>query len=374
MRHGRRGSAAALRVSEILPCDSMQWTPAPEFVRWLAPRLAPAGLVRPHDGCLMGRRTGPSAARAASDLAGRRPHPAGPGAARRVDLFLRPRAGGPRLGGADRPRRRPLREGRSSVHGVSARPMPGLPAQWLTFAGRLRGDKAPDLLVEALALMTRDPLTRLIRDRGPDAVVHLPGWSFEPARYIAGPTVHVAASREESWSQSAELALGLGVPVVGTAGDGLARTLAEGRGVLVPTRRPAHQERTVPVRACRDGSPPGAPGQRGSWPGLATKPSIRPSPIRRSTALTGAAAVVLAGFLPPGQQVSRLAVQHPTEPGERGEPDRSRVPVLQDRQVHDRDADPLGQLGERQRVFWSLYHRVPLTFTVSDGAVMARGG
>ena len=68
--------------------------------------------------------------------------------------------------------------------------------------------------------------------------MHLPGWSYEPARYIAGASVHVVPSREESWSQSAVLALGLGVPVVGTEVDGLARTLGEGRGVLVPPEDP----------------------------------------------------------------------------------------------------------------------------------------
>jgi glycosyltransferase involved in cell wall biosynthesis len=51
--------------------------------------------------------------------------------------------------------------------------------------------------------------------------------------------VHVVPSREEAWSQSAVLALGLGVPVVGTAVDGLARTLGGGRGVLVPPEAPA---------------------------------------------------------------------------------------------------------------------------------------
>jgi glycosyltransferase involved in cell wall biosynthesis len=50
--------------------------------------------------------------------------------------------------------------------------------------------------------------------------------------------MHVVPSREESWSQSAVLALGLGVPVVGTAVDGLARTLGQGRGVLVPPEDP----------------------------------------------------------------------------------------------------------------------------------------
>src|SRR5216683_6024899 len=45
-------------------------------------------------------------------------------------------------------------------------------------------------------------------------------------------------SREEPWSQSAVVALGLGVPVVGTAVDGLARILGGGRGVLVPPEAP----------------------------------------------------------------------------------------------------------------------------------------
>ena len=172
-------------------------------------------------------------------------------AARRVDLFF---THGPAVRawaaqiGLDDSR---LRPGRSSVEGLSARPWPGLPTPRLTFAGRFRGDKAPDVLVEALALLPAPPpaylvgdgpmrgaLTRLAAALGLDAVVHLPGWSYEPARYIAGASVHVVPSREESWSQSAVLALGLGVPVVGTEVDGLARTLGEGRGVLVPPGDP----------------------------------------------------------------------------------------------------------------------------------------
>jgi glycosyltransferase involved in cell wall biosynthesis len=131
-------------------------------------------------------------------------------AARRIDLFF---AHGPSARawaagiGLDDGR---LRDGRSSVRGLSARPLPGLPTPRLTFAGRLRGDKAPDLLIEALALMgapppayligdgpLRGPLTRLVAATGLDAVVHLPGWSSEPARYIAGASVHVVPSREE---------------------------------------------------------------------------------------------------------------------------------------------------------------------------------
>jgi glycosyltransferase involved in cell wall biosynthesis len=48
----------------------------------------------------------------------------------------------------------------------------------------------------------------------------------------------VVPSREEAWSQSAVLGLGLGVPVVGFAVDGLADTLADSRGVLVRPEDP----------------------------------------------------------------------------------------------------------------------------------------
>jgi glycosyltransferase involved in cell wall biosynthesis len=256
-RHGL--PADAFRVSDVMPADSLQWRPSPEFARWLAPRLADASLVHAH---MMGAwwaaaqalpRQVPLVASEHNQMTWPAADhtPQARQAARRVDLFY---AHGPAARGwaaqigLDDGR---LRDGRSSVHGLSARPLPGLPSPRLTFAGRLRGDKAPDLLIEALTLMDapppayligdgplREPLTHLIRDRGLDAVVHLPGWSFEPGRYIAVASVHVVPSREESWSQSAVLGLGLGVPVVGTAVDGLARTLADGRGILVPPEDP----------------------------------------------------------------------------------------------------------------------------------------
>jgi glycosyltransferase involved in cell wall biosynthesis len=251
--------ADAYRISDVMPAESLQWTPSPEFARWLGPRLTRASLVHAHmmgAWWAAGQALPPDVPLVASE------HnqmtwpavdhtPQARQGARRVDLFF---AHGPSARawaagiGLDDGR---LRDGRSSVRGLSARPLPGLPTPRLTFAGRLRGDKAPDLLIEALALMGAPPpayligdgplrgsLTRLAAARGLDAVVHLPGWSFEPARYIAGASVHVVPSREESWSQSAVLALGLGVPVVGTAVDGLARTLAEGRGILVPPQDP----------------------------------------------------------------------------------------------------------------------------------------
>jgi len=256
-RHGL--PADAYRVSDVMPADSMQWTPSPQFADWLRLRLTDAELVHAH---MIGawwaaaRALPPEVPLVASEhnqmtWPGADHTPQARQAAPRVDLFF---AHGPSARawaagiGMDDGR---LRDGRSSVHGLSARPLPGLPTPRLTFAGRLRSDKAPDVLVEGLALMDVPPpayligdgplrgsLSRLVAARGLDAVVHLPGWSFEPARYIAGASVHAVPSREESWSQSAVLALGLGVPVVGAEVDGLAHTLGEGRGILVPPQDP----------------------------------------------------------------------------------------------------------------------------------------
>jgi glycosyltransferase involved in cell wall biosynthesis len=257
---GRYGMHAdACRVSEVIPAGSLQWTPAPEFASWLEPRLARADLVHAH---MMGawwaaaQVLPPHVPLVASEH-NQMSWPAGDyspqarQAARRVDLFF---AHGPSARawaagiGLDDGR---LREGRSSVQGLFAVPLPGLPAPRLTFAGRFSRDKAPDVLIEALALIRARPaaylvgegplrgsLTRLAAAHGLAAAVRMPGWSYEPARYIAGATVHVVPSREEAWSQSAVLGLGLGIPVVGAAVDGLARTLGEGRGVLVPPEDP----------------------------------------------------------------------------------------------------------------------------------------
>jgi hypothetical protein len=50
-----------------------------------------------------------------------------------------------------------LRDGRSSVEGLSAAALPGFPSPRLTFADRLRGDKAPDVLIEILGPDRRGP-------------------------------------------------------------------------------------------------------------------------------------------------------------------------------------------------------------------------
>jgi len=251
-------TAEAFRLSEQVTPRSLQWTPEPVFADWLGPRLAPADLVHAH---MVGawwaaaRAVPPQVPLAASEH-NQMSWPGGDhtaqarAAARRVDMLfchgpaVCAWAAGLGLGGR-------LREGRSAVQGLSARPWPGLPTPRLTFTGRFRADKAPDVLVEALALLDAPPpaylvgdgplrqaLVQLIRARRLETVVRLPGWSYKPSRYVSGASVHVVPSREESWSQSAVVALGLGVPVIGTAVDGLVRTLGGGRGILVPPDDP----------------------------------------------------------------------------------------------------------------------------------------
>jgi Glycosyl transferases group 1 len=160
-----------------------------------------------------------------------------------------------------------LRQGRSAVQGLSARPWPELRSPRLTFTGRFRADKAPDGLVEALALLDapppaylvgdgpiREAPARLVRARGLQTVVRLPaGPKAVPLR--AGASVHVVPSREESWSQSAVVALGLGVPVAGTAVGGLAHPGQRPRPAR-PARRPARSR----------GGPVSRPGRRAPRP------------------------------------------------------------------------------------------------------------
>jgi glycosyltransferase involved in cell wall biosynthesis len=255
----RYGLAAdAFRVSDLVHPRSLQWTPEPAFADWLGPRLAPADLVHAHmvGAWWAAAQVVPPRLPLVASEHNQMSWPGGDhtaqarAAARRVDVLfchgpaVCEWAAGLGLGGR-------LCPGRSAVQGLSARPWPGLPSPRLTFTGRFRADKAPDVLVEALALLDAPPpaylvgdgpmraaLARRARNRGLQAVVHLPGWSDKPSRYVAGASVHVVPSREESWSQSAVVALGLGVPVVGTAVDGLAHTLGNGRGVLVPPGDP----------------------------------------------------------------------------------------------------------------------------------------
>ncbi len=148
--------------------------------------------------------------------------------------------------------------GVSPVEGFGARERPGLPSPRIVFTGRLATDKGPDLLVEAVALMDSPPpvvvcgagplehaMRARIADAGLGDVVRLEGWVDDPAPWVAGAAVQACPSREEGTSQAAALAMGLGVPVVAAAVDGLPDTLADGRGLLVPPEDPAALARAL---------------------------------------------------------------------------------------------------------------------------------
>jgi glycosyltransferase involved in cell wall biosynthesis len=64
------------------------------------------------------------------------------------------------------------------------------------------------------------------------------GWVNDPGAWVIGASVQACPSRDEAFSQTAVLAMGLGVPVVGTKVDGFPETLADGRGIIVPPEDP----------------------------------------------------------------------------------------------------------------------------------------
>ena len=245
--------AEVLQVHDEIGHSARQWTPDPVFADWLRVRLAAADLVHAHMfGAWWAAAAGvPNGMPLIGSEHNAMTWPLGEHwqaaekAARGIDRFF---VHGP--GPAEFADRLALRSdqvlpGRSAIS-LHTTPRPGLATPRLTFTGRLREDKGPDLLVHALAAMREPPLTyvvgdgplhrevqRLIDRLGLQRHVRMTGWSYQPGRYVAGATVHVVPSREEAWSQSAVTALALSVPVVATAVDGLPTTLAERRGLLV---------------------------------------------------------------------------------------------------------------------------------------------
>ena len=237
----------------------LQWTPDDGFAAWLEPRLRGADLVHAH--MFGGWWAAVRAAAAAQpviasehnafhwpgedhtrELASALPRVAcffahGPGAqAKVVDAGLRP----------DR-----VMAGISPVVGMGARPGPDLPAGRVVFSGRLDPDKAPDVLMAAVPLLRdRPPVLMLgagrlepaLREQrarlGLEQQVDLLGWVRDPAPVIAGAAVLAVPSRDESFSQTAVLGMGLGVPVIGTDVDGFPETLGDGRGTIVPPDDP----------------------------------------------------------------------------------------------------------------------------------------
>jgi len=151
-----------------------------------------------------------------------------------------------------------LREGRSAIDPTEVVRPTSLPGRRLVYAGRLHHEKGPDLLLEALALL-RDrpplyivgsgPLEPELRARarrlGIDGDVVFAGWRRRPAEWITGASACVVPSRYDAWSQTAVLAMALGVPVVGTAVEGLEHVLSGGRGIAVAPEDPKELARAL---------------------------------------------------------------------------------------------------------------------------------
>jgi hypothetical protein len=236
-----------------------QWQADPGFARWLTPRLADAPLVHAHmfgAWWAAGRAMPPGVPLVASEHnALTWPTAEPPGALRsglvRVDRMYAhgPGAREAVLAGGLAPQL--LRAGISPVADLDGQERPGLPRPRIVFAGRLHPEKGPDVLLEALALLPGAPpalllgqgvlrpsLIRQIRRLRLGSRARLCGWENRPSQTIAGASVLVVPSRDESWSQTAVLGMALGVPVIGTNVDGLPDTLADGRGIIVRSEDP----------------------------------------------------------------------------------------------------------------------------------------
>jgi glycosyltransferase involved in cell wall biosynthesis len=245
----------AFRTGSVVhPVRNLQWLRSQRFAAWLADTLEGADLVHAH---MVGAwwavaqviaPTTPFVATEHNQVnwTSRRIRLLR-SAATRVDRFYAMGPAARRFAVEAGVRPEVIRAARSPVGGLAATARDGLRSPRLTFAGRFCADKGLDVLVQAISLLDRPDLSayllgdgplrpglqRRIRRLGSSSPVFLPGWVDEPGTYIAGSAVHVVPSREEAWSQSAVLALGLGVPVVGTRVDGLVDTLSHSRGLLV---------------------------------------------------------------------------------------------------------------------------------------------
>jgi glycosyltransferase involved in cell wall biosynthesis len=255
-KEGRRLFAAAGVPVEVWPDGDagLQYQPRPGLAGWLAKRLNDADLVHAHmfGAWWAAAQVIPVGVPLVASEHNALRWPGRPradelkAALDRVDLLF---AHGPstralfaELGvGTDR-----LRNGASAIDGIDSRPLRGLPDPRIVFAGRLHDEKGPDLLIEAIALLDdcpstlilgagplEKPLKRLARRRRVDRSVRFCGWRPNAPRFIAGSSVCVVPSRRDAWSQTAVTAMGLGVPVVATAVEGLPATLGSNRGILV---------------------------------------------------------------------------------------------------------------------------------------------
>ena len=217
--------------------EDLQWRCDPAFAAWLEPRLAGADVVHAH---MFGAwwAAGHAVARGVAFAASEHNALAWPGEAQwaamaevadRVDRFYAHSSGAWADVVRTGVREERVVRGVSPVVGFGAVQRHGLPSPRIVFTGRLASDKGPDVLVDAIALMAAPPpvlilgagvlepaLRAQIAEAGLEGIVRLCGWIADPAPLVAGASVQACPSRDEAFSQAAVLAMGLGVPVVGT--------------------------------------------------------------------------------------------------------------------------------------------------------------
>jgi glycosyltransferase involved in cell wall biosynthesis len=237
----------------------LQWTCDTSFAEWLAPRLLGVDLIHAHMlGAWWAAATATSGVvpLVASEHNGYEWNVEPPWAqmtevAGQIDQFYAhgpsARAGALRAGVPSNL----IRRGISPVVGMQATPRAGLPSPRIVFTGRLSPDKAPDVLIDAVGHMTAPPrvliigagvmcegLGEQVSRLGLADTVSFHGWVNDPGAWVAGASVQVCPSRDEAFSQAAVLAMGLGVPVIGTDVDGFPDTLGAGRGIIVAPEDP----------------------------------------------------------------------------------------------------------------------------------------
>ena len=236
------------------------------FSRWLAPRLASADLVHAHQfgAWWAAARAAPAAVPVvgsehnAYQWPGEVPVGELRSALDALDLLFvhGPTAREQLLAlGADQAM---LREGRSAIDSIDLVQPARSPVRRLVYAGRLHHEKGPDLLLEAFALLSERPPLDLVgsgplepelrlraRQLGIEDDVVFAGWRQCPAEWIAGALACVVPSRHDAWSQTAVLAMALGVPVVGTAVEGLEHVLSARRGLAVAPEDPQELARVL---------------------------------------------------------------------------------------------------------------------------------
>ncbi len=245
---------------------SLQYECDAEFSAWLAPRIAHADLIHAHQfgAWWATARAAPAAAPVVGSEHNAYQWPGEPPAEEllsaldRLDLLFvhGPVARDQLLAlGADRGL---LREGRSAIDLIEVGQKARDPGRRLVYVGRLHHEKGPDLLLEALALLSDRPPLYMVgsgplepelrasaRRLGIEGDVVFTGWSQRPARWMAGASACVVPSRHDAWSQTAVLAMALGVPVVGTAVEGLEHVLGQGRGIAVASEDPEELARAL---------------------------------------------------------------------------------------------------------------------------------